>query len=1091
MFTPNFHLLASVLQTEAVTVTALGGRKQNRALGYSSTAVKGDELSRTNTISPINALQGKVAGLQISTNGSSGVTSSPVITLRGAKSLTKNNSPIFVIDGIVMQNDEQGFNASGTGDHYGNQLKNLNPNDYESITVLKGAAATALYGSRGANGAIVITTKGGKARKGIGVEVKYTHEWQDTYAAPVPLQNLYGAGRPTNGYEGDVIPGTLSTTANGGYTAGSFGPRLDGQLMEQNYKWPNNTPEPFVAYPDNWRALFQTGQYDDVSVALTGGSEKATYRLSYAYTKLNGTMANNKFNRHSVNFRTNGKINDIFSVNFGFQYSNSDAYNGQTQGIWQWDNGKNYGMLTTYFLNRNTDLEWYRDNYIVNRETWERISTNKQTSLNRLQTALNREVDDNFRHNEQTIIASLGLTAQFTDWLDANVTASFNDFKKFEEEKNYGSGIGRSGTGNKYGIYGGSSGQYNGNASLHGNGRFVDDNLELDVRVGAEMYGNTRATSFEKTTNGGLVVPGVWSFGNSVNPLTTSNVKNSYTPRNNMVVGVYGAINLSWKDQVFLEVTGRNDWVSSLLFPTWLPQGADNWSVFYPSVNASWVFSDTFNIDPNILSFGKLRASWAQVGSGTGAYATSNGAGYYNVYSTGIQTPDGSSIIGASPNNTTLPNYDLKPEIQQSMEFGADLRFLNSRIGVDVAYYKINTKNQILTLAAVAESGVSKRLINAGNIQNQGWELQLDVTPIRTRTVNWNIGFNWTRNRGKIKELHDKVKQIQLWGGYDASPSIYAFEGGTFGVFTGGNGYGTAPRVTYGEASQRMNGTTPQKYGDKYMLDYWGAVGSPNAIEVYGWTTGSDIPNYYAQRDDNGNLTHPYDVLGSVEPDFTFGLNTSVQVNLPNNNGSFDFFAQIDGRSGGMMTNPGLRYGMSTGTVKESLYGRDKEHGGIERVNWKGDLLYNGIELDGVFRPADLGGENTMTSLKTGQEVDLGGMTYMEAVNEGHIKPMLASAYYSYAFGWGCASDLFTTKASYVALRELTIGYNFPEKWIKHVGMQSARLSFTARNLCYIYNGLYGKTNPESITSNNPLTPFDIGGVPFTRNFALTLDVRF
>ena len=1089
--TINVTMQPDALQTEAVTVTALGGRKQNRALGYATTTVQGDELARTNTVSPANALQGKVAGVQIASGGSGGITTAPTVTIRGSKSLNKNNSPIYVIDGIIMEYEQQaaGNNFRNTdATMYGNQLKNLNPDDYESITVLKGAAATSLYGARGANGAIVITTKGGKIRKGIGVEVNYTHEWGSIYEFATPLQNEFMMGNPGNGYEGGIYEGQQYTSA--GYTTLSWGPSvasLNGQPLYQFYKYYepdgiDNPLEPVTINPDSWKAFYQNTQYDNVSVALTGGSEKATFRLSYGYMDGDGNMPNNSFSRHSINFNTNGKINDVFSTNLSVQYSNSDTKNPNSTigGAW----GSVTAMLVGgYYANRNTDLQWYKDHYVdpVTRKTY------GTASLSTVNSRLNELYDYNTNRNEQTLITQLGLSAQFTDWLDANVSLSYNNWQIFSETKN--AGYLAQG---KYAISGSTSGSYDGIAQLHSNNRFIDDNLELDIRLLAEIYGNTRSTSYSKSTNGGLITPGLFSFSNSKNAITIGAGETGYTQRNNMTVGLAGVINLSWKDQVYLEVTGRNDWLSTLLYPTWLPYGQDNYSVFYPSVNASWVFSDTFQIDPSILSFGKLRASWAQVGKGTDPYATANGGGGYTVSS--IFGPQNTNILSASPNFSTLPNFDLKPELQTSIEFGADLRFLNGRLGVDVAYYKTNTRNQILSLAAVTESGVSSQLINAGNIQNQGWEIQLDATPIRTRTVNWTISANWARNRGKIKELHPEIDYYAIstysWDG-SSGLQVTAFENGPFGVVTAGNGYSYMnPTAIYNNANDPNDPNNGKKmlYIAGMADSNKNAVGAPTNLAYYYVSAGS-IQGYYGDEASYwGGAKNTTTILGHVEPNFTYGINTSVQVNLPNNSGSFDFYAQIDGRSGGSVIQPiKANYIDPMGGTEQTLYGRDAEHGGVARVNYKGETVYNGIIPDAVF--SNIGGGSTkVTSFTTGQEVDLNGLTFAQAVEAGHIQPVLASTWYYY--NGGNAEDQ-VSKGTYMALREITLGYNFPEKWIKHVGLQSARLSFTARNLCYIINKMNGGANPDSFISNNALTPYDYSTTPFMRNFSFSLNLRF
>ena len=1072
----------------------MGGRKQNRALGYATSTVKGDELARTNTLSPANALQGKVAGVRISTGGAGGITTAPSVTIRGNKSLnknnspiyvivSKNNSPIYVIDGIVMQYDQQSSGNYWTvesGTMYGNQLKNLNPDDYESVTVLKGAAATSLYGSRGANGAIVITTKSGKARKGIGVEVNYSHEWGVIYENSLPLQNEYGMGSYGNGYEGDLMPGVNSTATS--YTSVSWGPSFEsmkGQQIYQYYKYYKeggieNPLEDFVAYPDNWKAMYQNSNYDNVSVALTGGSEKATYRLSYGYTNGDGNMPNNNFNRHSINFTTNGKINDVFSANLNLQYSNSNTLNA--------NNYTGFSMITNYYTNRNTDLEWYKDHYI-SEDGRSFIGGVTNSYFNTYNSLLQNIAENNVNRNEQTLITQLGLNAQFTDWLDASVSVTYNNWQIFTETKN--AGYLKTG---QYAISGSTSSSYDGTAQIHGNKRFLDDNLGLDVRVFAQLYGNAVGASYSKSTKNGLVVPGVFSFANSKDPITQSEMGVGKSNRNSMTLGVGGAINLDWKDQVFLEFTARNDWLSSLLYPTWIPYGQNNYSVFYPSVNLSWVFSDTFQINPDVLSFGKLRASFAQVGMGTSAYQTANGAGGFSIGT--VYSPSNTALTTAGFNNGTLPNYDLKPEIQSSWEFGADLRFLNGAIGVDVAYYKTNTRNQILSLSAVSESGVSSQLINAGNIQNQGWEIQLDFAPIRTRTVTWNIGANWSRNRGKIKELANNIDYYTITGyAWDGSmtPGVYAFVGGEYGVFCSGNGYGYLTPI-----AKYYNADDPNDYrnGMKY-INYVGNYGNAkipgtesNTNMVYDYVSAGNITGYFGEEASYwGGKEYRTEILGHVEPDFDFGFNTNVMVNLPNNSGSIDFYAQIDGRSGGDLAIGNKYYFDGRGSAEYTLYGRDKEHGGVARVNYKGETVYNGIiPEDVVFY------SSKVTSMKTGEEVDLSGMTFREAYEAGHIQPVLASTWNGYATGW---PEQQMAKQSYVALRELTLGYNFPEKWIKHVGLQSARLAFTARNLCYIYNGTGIGVNPDGNLSNNSLTPYNYATTPFMRNFSFSLNLRF
>lgn len=1085
--TLNVTLAPDALQANTVTVTALGGTKQDRKLGYATSTVKGDELSRTNTISPVNALQGKVAGLNIQTSGSSGLTGSPVITLRGAKSLTKNNSPIFVVDGIVMENVEQPLdNSDNSSTMYGNQLKNLNSNDYESVTVLKGAAATSIYGSRGANGAIVITTKGGKARKGIGVEVNYSHEFQSTYAPPLSLQNSYGMGDPNNGFEGGMIDGTNSTANS--YTGRSFGPAMGSVTMQQHYKLGqfNDPSELLTAYKDNWKSLFQTGQSDNISIALTGGSEKATYRLSYGYSKNKGSLPNNSFNRHSINFRTNGRLNDVFSVDFSIQYSNSMTLNASRIGPWA---GTNFASLVTGSLNRNTDVKWYADNY-RDRTTYLTIPTDDSGALNSLRNTLRGYEDNNQYRNEQTIITRVQLNAQLTQWLDASASLSYNSWMINSETKNWGNEIYRSGSAGQYAISGSNESSFNSLVSIHSNNSFVDDNLSLDIRLLMEMYGNAAGASWSKTTNGGLVTPGLFTFANSMKEEEVGDAKAARSYRNNMVVGVGAIVNLSWKDQINLELTARNDWNSSLLYPTWVTGGANNYSVFYPSANASWVFSDTFGINPSVLSMGRLRASIAQVGSGTKAYETAKGAGGFTVES--VNNAMGGNQFTANPNNLTLPNIELKPEIQQTIEFGADLRFLDGKIGLDVAYYKANTYNQILSLKTTSETGVDDRLINAGNVQNQGWEVQLDFRPINTNKVRWEFGFTFSRNKGKLKELHPDLKQQSFYDDpSNGVPGIWAFEGGAFGQIVAGPGYGyTGNGAGAGAVWYNKEDPNDPRNGQK-LLTHTSVNGTTTKNPYYYQLTGSNVTGYYGKPNDKTpnqggatywgeGATHQYDILGQVEANFFAGFTTTLSY------AGFDLFAQIDGRYGGNLVTVAPRDAMNGGNVKASLYGRDADNGGEKRINWKGDVMYDGLVIDGVFTKG-----TKLPSLKTGQDVDASGMSMRELINAGHIQPMMSAIYYTNAYHMNMPQEHTVMENTWFALREVSLGYNFPERWIKHVGMQSARLSFVARNICYLYNSLPSGYNPESISNNNPLTPVSYGGVPYVRSFSLSLNVRF
>ena len=1038
-----------------VVVTALGLPKQAKSVGYATTRVSTDEIERTNTINPVNALQGKVAGLQINTGGASGVTSSSSITIRGANSVDKNNSPIFVIDGMIIQEPITGQLA---GTDWGSQLKNLNPADYESVTVLKGAAATALYGSRGANGAIVIVSKGGKySKQGLGVEVNQTVEVTDVYKSPVELQNIYGAGYTYNGYQSDFQPdGSLDKVTV------SWGPRMDGR--EINQYMPDGKNTPFSPHPMNWKEFYQTGINNTTNVAISGGGEKSSFRLSYGFTKTKGVFLNNDFQRHNISFRGNTHLNNVFSLELGVKYAFSSAKNGASQGGWDW--GNNVGMITAYYLPRNVDIAAYYKQY-RDPETGAVESTSDYSELRDYFHTRDTQLQ---RRNENSILSDLTLHADIAPWLRASLKANHNYYGISHETRKVGTGEygGPSGSG-EYGRSGSISGYYNFMGMLQmpeQTFRIGGEAFTVAAIAAAELYGNTEEHSWGKETKGGLVTPGVFSFSNSVNKIEPWF---NYSHRNMQTFGLSGILDLGWRDQLFLELTARNDWLSSLAYPKYM-NGQNNYTVFYPSANLSWVFTDSFrNAIPDWFSFGKIRASVAKVGMGTSAYATSRGFGVFSQES--VYTPDRSgSVLAAYPNLGTAYNDNLKPEIQRAIELGFDVRLFDERLNIDFAWYKKNNFNQILSVGSVAESGASSKLINAGNIQNKGIELQVDVTPIRTRDWRWTLGGNLARNRGKVVKLDSEVKEWQLMGQYDAAPEIWAYENGPFGVLTSyQNSSIMSPLVTFqGEKGDPRNG--------KMLIEYWGETGKPNSVSAYGPVTRYD-------RNEEGDRERH--ILGKVEPDFTLSLNTSLSWK------NLDLYVQADGRFGGNYFSNMWKYSVPRGTLKSTLEGRDKEHGGIARINYKGETAYDGLMLDAVFA------EGSMVPTQNpdgtaGEKVDVSGMTYKDAVEKMNIRPVMTGTWYLYNYGWGMpAMPNSIQDNTWFALREITLGYRLPENLCKKFGANYLRLGFTARNICYLINKLTDGLNPASISSNNPLTPFDIGGVPFYRTYALNLTVRF
>jgi len=1040
--TIDVNLQPSANTLGEVTITGLGIEKKNKQLGYALTTVKGEEISRTNTVNPITALQGKVAGVDINLVGSSGIQASPNILIRGATSpfspgQRNRNQPIFVIDGIVIESNTTDYAEADQG----SQLKNLNPDDYESITVLKGAAATSMYGSRGANGAIVITSKKGKLNSGLGIDFNSTYQTQSVYRNGMALQDIYGMGSPTL-REGNFRPdGTISLNM------ASWGAKMDGSIHPAI--WDATKTEAYSPRPDNWKVFNTDGRYVNNNLALSGGGEKFTYRFSYSNLYNKGQLPNNKLDRNNFDFRTSGQINNVFSIDAGVSYAITHGFNVWNQSRDFFTAGQNIGFLTYYEVPRSANIQAFYDNSRLPDGSRRDFST-----FNRINSAFNRMDYYNQDRKENSLLANLQLKAQLNPWLDVSGKINLNSYKIFTETKEKGAGA--FGQGGSYSLGGNYSSSYNALFMAHMTKKVMKDDLGIDLRVLNEMYGNGITESYGAGTSGGLLVPNVFTLNNSVNPITsTPNLRNyGYATPNERVIALASILNLNYKEYLNLELTGRNDWLSSLTYPKGVP-GENNYSVFYPSANLSWIFSDMWKEKmPKWLSFGKIRASLAWAGTGANPYATSFGS---FIQSSTLDQNGNPVVIASMQNANVLPNLNLKPEIKRSLELGTNLGFLNDKINLDVAWYKTNTFNQILNIPNVLETGSSSLLINAGNIQNQGVEVQLDVNPIRTKDLNWQFSMLYTRNRSKIIEFYPGITSRQLMDNYRGSGvEVWAYEGGAFGEMTASSIRKKDPATGFPiirVAPRLADANADVKYD----------------IADYAWQYKSLDNSSASQRE----------VLGNIMPDFLAGFNTTLRYK------NFSLYAQLDSRFGGVIFSEAYKYGMGRGSLENSLKYRDQEHGGVERIDsYNGQKRFDGAIPNAVF---DAG---QMSPLKPTESI--AGMTFEQAYKAGLVEPWKASLYTIRTHGWGGTfDDGSVSKNSWIMLREISLGYKLPATLISKARIKAARINFSARNIGYLYRTLVGGQNPESVQSNNPFMPVINGAVPFTRNYAVTLNLSF
>ena len=1033
--TISVKLAEDTQKLDEVVVTALGMKRSEKALGYAVTELKGDEL-KTNAINPVASLQGKVAGVEIASSDG-GMFGATKIQIRGASTLNGNNQPIYVVDGVILSNDLSGTGSSdwdSNANDYGNMLKNLNPDDFETVSVLKGAAATALYGSRGLNGAVVITTKSGKGATGFGVSVSQTFGLDRAHGG-MERQMLYGPG--TIG--GDISYGEVN--ADGSYKKWDqnqfrlnsrgegtvigastmlWGPRYDGRQIE-NY---DGTMTSYSPIESNMSDAYQTVLNSNTNVSVRGGNETTNYFSSISYKKAKGIVENNDFERYSLLLKGSHKISNRVDVNASISFANSTPKNAQI------NIGESFatGTYSTMY-----DTNYFRDKYLGDHHTGLASNDYGDKYGSVPGKSLWFKIDNNDKTRKETVVRpTVEINVKMLDWLSFRAEGNMNYYYTSWEDKQLGEGYN-----NKGGFY--EMGQeYNKQTTFGGTFTFNKDVKDFHIGgfLRGEYYTTSAATQTSKT-DGGLAVPGQYFVGNSLNTSkTTAEIKNT-----KRILSAVAAVNLSWRNQLFLDITGRNDWSSGLIYTN----GTGNYSYFYPSIGGSWLINETFRDQmPEWINLAKIRGSWAQVGNDASPYSI------YSYYTLGsLLQPDGSNIFTNywNDDNKKLFSPNLKPERKNSWEIGLDWRIFDSRIALDATYYKENTTDQIMTIAIPSESGISKQLINAGNIQNSGVEIALNTIPFKNKDWEWTLDFTFTKNSNKIVELHPNVANyIALEG--DVAYGNYrvgsvAIVGGSYGML-----------MSDAMPKKNENGETVLTWRDSYRSAF--AQRSGTAEEV-----GSLVPKF----------------MGSIATGVTW-KDLSLRVAL-------------DARIGGKVASYSNKYGQAYGFTQSSLDFRDEEHGGITWTSNYGDskgmTFHDGVIPEGVFEAG------TMATCVDGVKRDLGGMSFADAVNKGYLEPVHASDYHYWSNQWGTGTvnDYWVHDLSYIALREITLGYRVPKTIASKIGAKGLNLSFSARNLGYLYNSLPNNINPESVRSNKSAEFRERSNSPITSSYMFTINLDF
>lgn len=723
---------------DEVVVTALGIRKETKALGYSLTEVGGEELATIKQPNAINALQGKIAGVNISQNSTGAAGSSRVI-IRGSSSLTGNNQPLYVVDGIPISNENNGSASLWGGNDGGDGVSSLNPDEIESVSVLKGGAASALYGSRAANGVILVTTKAGQRRQGLGVEVSSQITFNRVNTDIQDFQTEYGQGRfgrkPANQEEAFDIG--LS----------SWGARLDGSPVVQ---W-DGVERPYSYVGSNLDHFYRTGTTFINTVALTSGSEQMNYRFAASDLTANDVVPNSKVNRKTFSLNAGANLGEKLTSQVNVKYILEEANNRPR--LSDAPGNPNFTVLN---LPPNVDVRFMEPG--TNPDGTERQYSSNTFSQNPYFAAYN------FRNEDvrNRVIASTTLRYDITDWLYLTGRAGIDHYtRRATSVEPFGTAYRPLGAINedetRYT-------QIDADLIL-GVEKDITDRISTVVFVGANS--NHIKDEFLRQRGENFIVPGLEDVGN------TQNQSRSRNFGERRIGSVYGSFELSYDNWAFVTFTGRNDWFSTLSFPG---KETPN-DQFYPSVNASLVLSDALDM-PEPVSFLKLRGGYSEVAGG--AQDPYQLALTYQIFGQGHLGQPLGGINGGS-----VPNANLVPFNKSEFELGVDARFFNNRLGIDIAYYKNKTTNDIVPVTTSVASGYGSALANIGEIENKGVELLLTGTPLQTADFRWDTSFNLTFNEGRVLATNEEEGSIGLGEPRTRNVEIRQIVGEPYGVIYG------------------------------------------------------------------------------------------------------------------------------------------------------------------------------------------------------------------------------------------------------------------------------------------------------------------
>lgn len=967
-----------------VVVTAMGIKRSERSLGYATQQVKGDDLTLTKEQNVIGSLAGKVSGVQVIGSSGANMGGTQKIKIRGVNSLNGGGQPLMVVDGTPIANSN--FSSStANGVDLGNLGQDINPDDVESINVLKGPAASALYGLRGQYGVILISTKkGNKGSKKVDVSVNSAFSMEKT-GNFMPLQNIYGVGN-------DQVFRKLANGDN--FVNGndeSWGPKMDGTPVRMYYSFYPQDPQfgqltPFSPQPNNIRDFFDTGHNINNSVSVSGGNENMAFRMSYTNADINGVIPNTWLKRNNLSLSSSLNLTDKLTAGANVNYANNNGqrpvqgYQGSYTGAVQWfQRNIDINRLRNYKYADGTILNWN-----VNPTSAGIITNNKPSDWNNPFFDAYENLNND---NRDRFFGDVNLAYQVLPELKlSGFVRSDMYIQNISHQEALG---GRLSDGYSVGKYQNAENNY----EFLGQYSKTWSDLSVNLNVGANLL-TQHYTYNSHATVGGLSSPGFYSIEASIDrPVNTS------YKRKKEVRSVYAMGSIGYKDTYFLDASVRND-ISSAL-----PD--NNNSYWYPSVSGSMVFSELTKWTP--LSYGKLRVGYAVAGSDLSPYQTAFTFSPGSVYTT-----------TAGPINTmyvpdNLKNPNIRPSFARSFESGIDLKFLNNRLGIDFTYYQQKNKDQIINLGVSGASGYDQTVVNAGMIENKGIEIALKGQPVKSRYFSWDANLNFARNKSVISELYPGINVYQL----DAN--------------------------TYSSRTVYLNSTVNQSFGNLVGQAYRRDPATGKIL------LGADnMPLFETNHD-----------FGTVLPQFTGGFLNNFRI------WKFDLNAMIDFQKGGQFFSWSKMLAVKSGQAAETAVLNDKG------MNVREPLANGGgVKVNGIYAPG--------TKISN---VDVSGQEFTGYVDaRGYFRNVLGTNIY----------EEWLYDASYIKLREASLGYALDGAFLKKTPFKAAKIAFIVRNPVMIWQKAPKGLDPSELSSGSAsISWIEKGELQTVRSFGLNLNLKF